>query len=140
MNFKVSEVMTRGVESISPAVTLDQAAKKMRTHNVGILPVVEDEQILGVITDRDIVLRAVSEGMRPCMTRVRDVMTPKAITCTENQSLTEAALVMERRLVHRLIVVDKDQKLAGIVSLSDVAAKTHKEALSGYILGKVSVA
>ena len=70
MKLKVNAVMTRNVETVSPAETLEQAAKKMRLHNVGILPVVDEHNIVGILTDRDIVLRAVSAGMRPYMTRV----------------------------------------------------------------------
>jgi CBS domain-containing protein len=140
MKFKVSEAMTCGVETISPASTLEQAAKQMKTHNVGILPVVDGEEVVGVVTDRDIVLRAVSERLRPEMTRVREVMTPKAISCYEDQDLTEASLIMERNLVHRLIVLDRYERFVGIVSLSDLAARAKREALSGHVLGQVSAA
>jgi CBS domain-containing protein len=140
MEITVREVMTVGVETISPAGTLEQAAKKMKEHNIGILPVVEDEELLGVVTDRDIVLRAVSERLRPEMTRVRDVMTPEAIYCYEDQSITEVSLLMEKHLVHRLIVLDRNEKSVGIVSLSDLAAKGNSEKLSGHVLGKISAA
>jgi CBS domain-containing protein len=140
MDITVREVMTFGVETISLAATLEQAAKKMKEHNVGILPVVEDEELLGAVTDRDIVLRAVSERLRPEMTRVREVMTPQAISCYEDQSITEASLLMEKHLVHRLIVLDRNEKLVGIVSLSDLAAKAKSEKLSGHVLGNVSAA
>ena len=140
MDITVREVMTFGVETISLAATLEQAAKKMKEHNVGILPVVEDEELQGVVTDRDIVLRAVSERLRPEMTRVREVMTPQAISCYEDQSITEASLLMEKHLVHRLIVLDRNEKLVGIVSLSDLAAKAKSEKLSGHVLGNVSAA
>ena len=140
MKLTVSEVMTRGIETISPASTLEHAAKQMKTHNVGMLPVVDEKQVVGVVTDRDIVLRAVSERLRPEMTRVRDVMTPKAISCYEDQDIREVSLVMEKNLVHRLIVLDRDERLVGIVSLSDLAAKAKSEKLSGHVLGKVSAA
>ena len=140
MDITVREVMTVGVETISPSATLEQAAKKMKEHNIGILPVVEEEELLGVVTDRDIVLRAVSELLRPEMTRVLEVMTPQAISCYEDQSITEASLVMEKHLVHRLIVLDRNAKLVGIVSLSDLAAKAKSEKLSGHVLGNVSAA
>ena len=140
MKLTVSEVMTRGIETISPASTLEQAAKQMKAHNVGILPVVDGDDVVGVVTDRDIVLRAVSERLRPEMTRVKDVMTPNAISCYEDEGITAASLVMEKNLVHRLIVLDRNEKLVGIVSLSDLAAKAKSEALSGHILGKVSAA
>ena len=140
MKFTVSEVMTRGVETISPAATLEHAAKQMKAHNVGILPIVDGDDVVGVVTDRDIVLRAVSERMRPEMTRVREVMTPKAITCYDDQDITEASLLMEKHLVHRLIVLDRNEKFVGIVSLSDLAAKAKSEALAGHVLGEVSAA
>ena len=140
MEIKVSEAMTYGVEAISPETTLEHAAKKMRTRNVGILPVVDDEKILGVVTDRDIVLRAVSERLRPEMTRVRDVMTQKAICCYEDENLLAASLLLEKNLIHRLIVLDRKEKLVGIVSLSDLATKSHSEGLSGHVLAKVAAA
>jgi len=140
MNIKVSEVMTRGIEKISPAATLEQAAKQMKEHNVGLLPVVDEEKVVGVVTDRDIVLRAVSARLRPEMTRVRDVMTAKVIFCHEDEDITQASLLMERNLVHRLIVLDRNEKLAGIVSLSDLAAKAKSAAFAGKVLAEVSAA
>jgi CBS domain-containing protein len=140
MKVKVSDVMTRGVEKISPAATLEQAAKEMKAHNVGILPIVDGDNVVGVITDRDIVLRAVSERLRPEMTRVRDIMTPGDVFCYEDQNIAEASLVMEKNLVHRLVVLDRNEKLVEIVSLSDLAAKARSETLSGHVLAKVAAA
>jgi CBS domain-containing protein len=140
MKFKVNAVMTRNVETVSPAETLEQAAKKMRMHNVGILPVVDEHEIVGILTDRDIVLRAVSEGMRPHMTRVHDIMTKKIISCYEDQSITAVSWLMEKNFVHRLVVLDRQDKLVGLVSLSDIAAKLKNEALSGHVLSKVVAA
>ena len=140
MKVKVSEVMTYGVEKISSAATLEQAAKHMKTHNVGLLPVVDGDEVAGVLTDRDIVLRGVSERLRPEMTRVRDVMTRAAISCYEDDNITEAFLLMEKNLVHRLIVRDRNEKFVGIVSLSDLAARARSENLSGHVLAKISAA
>ena len=140
MKTPVRQVMTRGVETISGAATLEEAAKAMRTHNVGILPVLENEKLTGVITDRDIAVRAVSARMRPEMTRVRDIMTPKVVACYEDQEITRASMLLEKNLIHRLIVLDRNEKLVGLVSLSDIASKTKKEALSGHVLSKVSAA
>ena len=140
MKVTVGEVMTRGVEKISAAATLEQAAKEMKAHNVGLLPVIDGDAVVGIVTDRDIVLRAVSARLRPEMTRVREVMTPGAISCYEDQNIAEASFVMERNLVHRLVVLDRNKKLVGIVSLSDLAAKAKSERLSGHVLGQVSAA
>ena len=140
MRTNVIEVMTSGIEKVSAAATLEYAAKLMKDHNVGFLPVVDGEYVVGVITDRDIVLRAVSERLRPEMTRVGQVMTPGAIVCYSDQDIAEASLIMEKHLVHRLVVLDRNEKLRGIVSLSDVAARAKREALSGRVLGEVGAA
>jgi CBS domain-containing protein len=140
MRVKVSEIMTRGVEKISPAATLEQAAKEMKDRNVGILPVVDNDKVVGVLTDRDIVLRAVSSRLRPEMTRVRDVMTKGDIVCYEDQDIVAASLTMEKNLVHRLVVLDRNEKLVGMVSVSDLAAKAKSETLCGHVVGKVAAA
>jgi CBS domain-containing protein len=140
MKIQVCEVMTRGVEKISPAATLEEAAKQMKAHNVGLLPVVDGDDVVGVVTDRDLVLRGVSERLRPEMTRVREVMTPKVISCYEDENIAEAFVLMEHNLIHRLIVLDRNEKLVGIVSLSDLAAKAKSEKVSGHVLGKISAA
>ena len=137
---KVHEVMTRGVEAVSPGGTLESAAKKMLNRNVGFLPVVDEQRLVGVVTDRDVVLRAVAFGLRPQMTTVAQVMTKNILSVYDDQSLTEAALIMENNLVHRILVLDRQDRLVGIVSLSDIAAKTRNERLSGHVLGKVVAA
>ena len=100
----------------------------------------ESGKVVGVVTDRDIVLRAVSAGLRPHMTTVHQVLTKDVLAVYEDQSLTDASLVMEKHLVHRLLVLDRQDRLVGIVSLSDIAAKTKNEQLSGHVLGKVVAA
>ncbi|HLH30746.1 MAG TPA: CBS domain-containing protein [Terriglobia bacterium] len=137
---KVHEVMTRGIETVPSGATLEAAGKKMLNRNVGFLPVVESEKLVGVVTDRDIVTRAVSAGLRPAMTRVSEVMTKNVLTVYDDASLTETSLLMEKNLVHRLVVLDHEGRLVGIVSLSDIAAKTNNERLSGHVLGKVVAA
>jgi len=137
---KIREVMTRGIETISPGETLEAAARKMLHRNVGFLPVMDSEKVVGVVTDRDIVLRAVAAGLRPHMTKVHQVLTKDVLAVYEDQSLTDASLVMEKHLVHRLLVLDRQDRLVGIVSLSDIAAKTKNEQLSGHVLGKVVAA
>jgi CBS domain-containing protein len=137
---KVFEVMTRGIETVSSGLTLELAAKKMLSRNVGFLPVLDSEKVIGVVTDRDIVLRAVAAGWRPHMTTVGQVMTTTPLAVYDDQTLNEASLVMEKNFVHRLLVLDRRERLVGIVSLSDIAAKTENEKLSGHVLGKVVAA
>jgi CBS domain-containing protein len=137
---KVHEVMTLGIEAVSPGATIEFAAKKMMNRNVGFLPVLDSDKVIGVVTDRDIVLRAVSAGMRPAMTTVGQVMTKKPLAVYDDQTISEASLVMEENFVHRLLVLDRQQRLVGIVSLSDIAAKTKNDQLCGHVLGKVVAA
>jgi CBS domain-containing protein len=140
MRATLSQVMTRGVETTSSAATLEEAAKKMRVHNIGFLPVVDDHKVVGVITDRDIVIRAVCGMFRPEMVRVRQVMTAKVIACYEDEGITKASFLMEKNLIHRLVVLDRRERLAGVVSLSDIAAKMKDEMLSGHVLAMVAAA
>ena len=137
---KVSEIMSRNLATASSGETLAQAGHKMRTRDVGILPVVEDGKIIGVLTDRDIVLRAVSVAMRPHMTIVREVMTRKAICCYDDQDVAEVTLLMEKNRIRRVFVLDRNEKLTGVISLDDLAVKSETERLSGHVLGKVSAA
>jgi CBS domain-containing protein len=135
---KVTEIMTRELATVSSGETLQQAGTKMRMRDVGILPVVEDGKIVGVLTDRDIVLRAVSNGMRPHMTTVREVMTRKAVCCYEDQTITEVAMLMEHSHVRRLFVLDRNENPVGVVSLDDLAVNSRTERISGRVLGKVA--
>jgi len=137
---KVQEVMTRGIETVSPGATLEFAGKKMLNRNVGFLPVVDSDRVVGILTDRDIVVRALAFGLRPHMTTVSQAMTRNFLSVYDDESLTEASLLMEKNLVHRLIVLDRRERLVGIISLSDIAAKTKNERLSGHVLGKVVAA
>jgi CBS domain-containing protein len=140
MKVAVGEVMTRGIERISAAATIELAAKQMKAHNVGILPVMDENRVVGVITDRDLAVRGVSERLRPEMARVGYLMTRKPISCYEDDNIAVAALLMEKNLVHRLLVMDRNENLVGIVSLSDLAAKAKSEKLSGHVLAEVSAA
>lgn len=137
---KIKQVMTTAVETISPNATVEQAARLMRDRDVGILPVVEERTILGVVTDRDLLLRAIAEGRNPHLTTVRDVMTPQVFSCYEDQSITETAMLMEKKLVHRLFVLDRNEKLAGVVSISDLAARFPNDRVSGHVLRNISTA
>jgi CBS domain-containing protein len=137
---KVKEVMTGGIETISPDSTLEQAARKMRLRDIGILPVVDEDIILGVVTDRDLVLRGLAEGRPAHLTVVRQVMTPIAFTCYEDQSITEVSKLMEKNMVRRLLVLDRKEKLAGLVSLTDLALKVENEKVSGHVLSRISMA
>jgi CBS domain-containing protein len=137
---KVKEIMTTDVEVTHPDETLQTAARKMRERDIGLLPVTDGDQLTGMLSDRDIILRATAEGMDPKATLGRDLMTSPVITCYADDDVRDAALVMEKNQIRRLAVLDrKEQKLVGIVSLSDIAM-TGNYKLSGEVLQHVSEA
>jgi CBS domain-containing protein len=135
---RVHEVMTRSVEGISPDASLQAAAAKMKALDVGPLPVCENDRVIGMITDRDITVRATAEGDSPAVIRVRDIMTPDVVYCFEDQLVGEAAQQMRENQIRRLIVLDRDHHMVGIVSLGDLAVESGDEELAGNTLEAVS--
>jgi len=135
---QVKDVMTRGAQCVGPDDTLQQAARKMKDLDVGPLPVCDHDKLAGMLTDRDIVVRAVAEGRDPATTRVRDVMTPGVCACFEEDDVGEAAKLMREKQIRRLVVLNRDKRVAGIVSLGDLATETQDERLAGRTLEHVS--
>jgi len=136
---KVSDVMTKGVECTRPDTTLQKAAERMRQLGVGSLPVCgEHDKLVGLLTDRDITIRSVSEGHDPWVDRVLDAMTPEVFHCFEDQDVSEAAKLMKDKQIRRLVVLNRDKRLVGIVSLGDLAVETGDEQLVGHTLEAVS--
>jgi CBS domain-containing protein len=130
--------MTSSVAIISPDRTLKEAAGKMEAFDVGDLLVCEGQRLVGVLTDRDITIRATAEGLDPERAHVADVMTPDVVFCAEDQDVKEAAKVMEEVQVRRLPVLDREMHLTGIVSLGDLAVRTGNKKLAGEVLERVS--
>lgn len=117
----VRDAMTRGAETIAPGATLQEAARKMRAAGVGALPVCEDERPVGMLTDRDIVVRATAAGADPTRATVREAMTPLVVSCHEEDDLYGAAHRMEEHAIRRLMVVDAGDHLTGLLSVDDLA-------------------
>ena len=117
---KVSEVMTRDVQLIEPTQTIRDAAKLMAELDAGIMPVREGDRLVGMITDRDIAVRAVAEGKGPD-TPVREVMTDDVKYCFEDDDTGDVARNMADIQVRRLPVLTRDKRLVGIISLGDMA-------------------
>lgn len=132
--------MTPHVEVIQPDVTVQEAAEKMSQLDVGLLPVCDGNQLIGMLTDRDITVRATAKGYNPTMTPVREVMTTEVVYCFEDQDVEIPAQMMERRQIRRVPVVNRAKQLVGIVSLGDVALETGNRDLSGETLEGVSEA
>jgi CBS domain-containing protein len=135
---KIKEIITREPMCISPDANLVEAAEDMKALDVGILPICENDQLVGAVTDRDITVRAVAEGRNPQTTKVRDVMSDEVIYCFDDQNVEEAARVMEEMQVRRLPILDHDHRLVGIVSIGDLAARAHQIDLAGRTLAAVS--
>jgi CBS domain-containing protein len=135
---QVFEAMTPDVVSVLPDTKLVDAALAMRNLDVGPLPVVDGGRLVGVITDRDITVRATAEGRDPRVTTVEDIMTPEVVACREEDDVRVAARMMQDAQLRRLLVVDEGGMLVGIVSLGDLAVQTRDDALSGETLERVS--
>jgi CBS domain-containing protein len=136
---QLKDIMTPKPECIRPDATLQEAAQKMRVLDVGPLPVCgENDRLAGMITDRDIVVRAVAEGKDPKSTTVREAMTEEIIYGFEDQDVDDAARVMEQKQIRRLVVLNRDKRLVGIVSLGDLAVETGPRPTAGEVLREVS--
>ena len=135
---KVNEIITHDPQVIRPETDLIEAAQKMKSRDIGMLPVCDGDRLVGVITDRDITVRGVAQGCDPKTARVQEVMTPEVIYCFDDEDVKEAAKKMEEKQVRRLPVLNREKRLVGIVSLGDLAVRTGKEKLAGEVLERVS--
>jgi CBS domain-containing protein len=117
---KVRDIMTREVRLLSPDQTIREAARLMAEVDAGALPVGENDRLVGMITDRDIVIRAVAQG-RPVDTKVAAVMSKEVLYCFDTDDLDEVSRSMGKAQVRRLPVINADKRLVGIISLGDLA-------------------
>src|SRR5688500_13797097 len=104
---QVSLVMTRNVQCTTPNTTLKEAAQKMSSLDVGPLPVCDDGRLVGMLTDRDITVRATAQGLDPNVSCVCDVMTPDVVYCFQDQEISEAASLMKDKQIRRIVVLDR---------------------------------
>jgi CBS domain-containing protein len=134
---QVKDIMSSPCEKIDFNATITQVAQKMKSSDVGILPVEKGDEIVGVITDRDIVLKVLAEKLDPNTTAVNRVMSSDVTTCYEDDDIRDAAKLMEDRQIRRLVVLDRNDSLTGILSVADFAVKGKDEHLSYEVLEKV---
>jgi CBS domain-containing protein len=140
MGMKLKDIMTDEVHVIPPSLSLTECALKMKEYDVGALPVCFNDRIVGVITDRDIVVKALAVRKieeLPHLT-VKDIMSTPPVFAYEDEDVDVAVRLMEVKQIRRLIVLNREKRLVGIASLGDVAAKGHNRSLSGEVLEKVS--
>jgi len=134
---KVRDIMTRNVACLNPDSTVLEAAQLMQKHNVGSIPVCDESGVVGIVTDRDIVVRNIAHGKDPRTTPVRDVMTSQVTTVGPDADLKAASATMSEKKIRRLPVVENNQ-LVGIISLGDVATSAMHDVEVSSTLAEIS--
>ena len=117
---QVKQAMHPGVQWVDPNTSLAELARLMRQHDIGAIPIGENDRLVGMVTDRDIVCRAIALGLDPKSTSARAVMTEGIVFCMERQELEDAVRVMETKKVRRLPVINDRKRMTGMLSLGDV--------------------
>lgn len=134
---KLKDLMSRDVKVVSPDATLREAALLMRNGNFGMLPVAENDRMIGAVSDRDIAIRAVADG-KDGSTKVRDVMSTGVFWAYEDDSVDDAAKLMSEHQIRRLPIVNADKRLVGIVALGDFAVVSSDIKTAGETLSEIS--
>jgi CBS domain-containing protein len=127
---KVRDLMHKGVEIMAPDTPLMKLAKKMRDMDIGAIPIGTDGKLVGMVTDRDITIRAVANGKDPASLTAKDVMTKGVVCCRESDKLRDVLEVMEEKRIRRVPVTDESERFIGMVSLGDISAAASDKAAS----------
>ena len=135
---QVKEIMTRDVEIARRETLLTSAAERTRERDIGMLPVWDGDQLVGVLTDRDITVRAIANNLQPELARCQHVMTSNVVFCFEDQEMTEAGRIMQDHKIRRLPVVNRQRRLVGIISIGDIALGTGDTTLAGVSVQEIS--
>ena len=135
---ELRDIMTRNVEVVGADATLKEAAAKMKELDVGLMPVCDGDRLKGMLTDRDITVRATARGCDPNQTKVSEVMSTDIAYCVEDQEIEEAISLMETRQIRRLPIMNQEKQLTGIVSLADIAVHVGDRDLTGETLEEIS--
>ncbi len=138
LGMKIKEIMTRELATIPPDATIRAAAQLMRDRDVGMLPVLDRGRLVGLVTDRDIVVRAIADNLDTKKTALREIMTTEIFFCYEHEDVAEAVECMQRKQVRRLLILNRTKRLVGVVSIGDLAVDTGDRQLAGEVLKKVS--
>lgn len=138
---KCSEVMTREPVCCEPGDPISKAAEVMKREDVGSVPVVESRsagRLVGIVTDRDIVVKVLADGRSVEHSTVREAMTPNPVSCREDDDVSRAVSLMEERQVRRMPVVGTDGRLAGIIAQADIATRLNKDRTTGELVEAIS--
>jgi CBS domain-containing protein len=132
---KVKQAMHKGVQWVGPSTSVTQLAELMRKHDIGAIPIGENDRLIGMVTDRDIVCRCIAKGLDPQRAAAREVMTKGIVFCLDRQEVDDAARLMETKKVRRLPVINDKKRMIGMLSLGDVyhavSRPVSKEAMQG---------
>ena len=134
---KLQEILSPDVRCVAPHQTLTEAAGLMRELDVGAVPVCDNDRLAGMLTDRDLTIRAVADGRDPTRTTVRETMSEGIVYVYEDEDVEHAAEVMEKKQIRRLPVLNREKRLVGIVSLGDIATRAESD-MGGEALKEVS--
>ena len=134
---KVRDAMHKGVQWVDPETTVPELARTMRKHDIGALPVGENDRLIGMVTDRDIVCRGFANGKHVDALTARDVMSKGIVFCRDDEELDDAMHIMEQKQIRRLPVINDKKRMVGILSLGDISHASALE-LSGEVLQAVS--
>ena len=135
---QLRNVMSSDVEVIRPDATLEEAAKKMKDIDAGSMPVCDGDRLVGMVTDRDITVRATAQGSDPKNMTVKEVMSPDVVYGFDDQDVADAARIMEDKQIRRLLVLNREKRLVGIVSLGDLATRGDSGAITEEVVERVS--
>ncbi len=135
------DIMTKEIVSCVPEDTVEHAATLMKAEDIGPIPVVESHasrRLLGIVTDRDLVMKVIAEGRNPRSTTLKEVMTPNPVTCKADDDIDDAVDAMAEHKVRRIPVVDDSNRLVGIIAQADVATRVSKSKKTGDVVEKIS--
>jgi len=135
---KVKEIMTSDAVSVTQNVSLSECAKKMSVYDIGVLPITEENRVCGIITDRDLVIRALAEELDPHKVPIKEIMSSPVNFCFEEDEIETAIRLMEVKQVRRLVVLNRKKRLSGILTLSDVATRSQEWELTEEALEKIT--
>jgi CBS domain-containing protein len=137
---KVSEIMTQKVECIDPDTPIAKAAEIMRERHIGFLPICDDDRLVGTLTDRDITIQSVAQGRDPRLAPVREIMAQQVFYCYEDDDINKVGSHMQEREVRRMLILSRQKRLVGVVSIGDIAKASGAKQLAGETLGHIAEA
>src|SRR5262245_21721717 len=137
---KVKQIMSRNVVCVTPSTPIARTAEKMRELDIGFLPICDHDRIEGTLTDRDITIRSVAQGRDTRLEPVSEIMTPNVFYCYEDAEIEEVGRQMQEKEVRRILILDREEKLVGVVSLGDIAKTSGESELAGETLGEIAEA